>query len=73
METTSIAIGANGNPARNIPLYRFGMAVDAPLAPQSRSVRVSGLRGFSKEPTVVITQTRPGKLKVRDITVEQKL
>lgn len=73
METTSIAIGANGNTPRNIPLYRFGMAVDAPIAPQTRAVRASGLRGYVKEPTAIITQVRPGKLKVRDCTIEQRL
>lgn len=73
METTSIAIGANGNAPRNIPLYRFGMPVDAPIPAQTRAVRASGLRGYVKEPTAVITQTRPGKLKVRDATIEQRL
>lgn len=73
IETTSVALGANGQPPVNVPLYAFGMPVDVPLPPRSGAVLVAGLQGYIDEPSVVITQTRPGKLQVRDITIEQRL
>lgn len=73
MDTTSLAIGANGRLARDVPLLAFGDAVDVPLAPYTGPRRVGHCPGWSNEPTVVITQVKPGKLKVRDLTIEQGL
>lgn len=72
LDTTSIAVGANDRPARDCPLYRAGDAVDAPLAPYSGRVDVTGIKGFSKEGIVEITQVKPGALQWRGITVEAR-
>lgn len=72
LNTTSIAIGANGAPARNIPLARAGDATDRPQAPVSREIVVTGLRGFTPDGQVTITQVRPGRLQVRDITIQAR-
>lgn len=73
LQTTSIAIGANGEPPEDLPLYRAGDPTDAPLAPFSGEPDpVTGLRGFSLEGQVRITQLRPGWLHVRDIIAEAK-
>jgi hypothetical protein len=73
IDTTSIAVGANGGTPKDQPLYRAGMATDQPLAPQTGLVDIEGLPGFVDEPTVRITQTRPGKLQVRDLVTEARL
>lgn len=72
LNTTSIAIGANGSSAKDVPLAHAGDATDAPQAPVSRELVVSGLRGFSPEGQVTITQLRPGRLQVRDITIQAR-
>lgn len=71
--TTSIAIGANGGPARDVPLWRAGDPVDVPLAPVSREIQVSGLTGWSVDGIVEITQVRPGALDVRDLNIQARL
>lgn len=73
IDTDSLAIGANGRPARDVGLYRFGMPVDAPPPPVTKRVAVEGISGFSDAPTVVFTQRRPGSLHVRDWAIEAKL
>lgn len=70
-ETTSIAIGANGGPTRNVELYRAGMATDAPLTPQTRWIAAEGIEGHDVGPTVVFTQTKPGKLRVTAWALER--
>lgn len=70
--TTSLAVGANGRPAKEVPLYRAGQPVDAPLAPFTGEVNVTGLTGFTPRGTATITQKRPGALQVRDITVQAR-
>jgi hypothetical protein len=72
LNTTSLAIGANGRPAKDVPLYRAGQATDQPLASYSGERAVTGLKGFTQEGQVVITQVRPGALQVRDITTEAR-
>lgn len=72
LDTTSIAIGANGRPPREVGLYRAGMPADAPLAPQSRRVAAEAIPGFSEAPTAVFTQLRPGRLRVRSWTLEAR-
>lgn len=71
--TTSIAIGANDRAARDQPLYRAGDAADTPLAPFTGRVEATGLKGFSQHGIVEITQTKPGALQWRNITVEARI
>ena len=72
VDTTSVAVGANGQRPRNVALYRAGEATDAPLAPVSRMEPVTGITGFSDEGQVRITQTKPGLLAWRGITIEAR-
>lgn len=72
LDTTSIAIGANGQPAKDVTLFRSGMAADVPLPPFSGPVDQVALVGFQRGPQVEITQVRPGRLKVRDLVYEMK-
>lgn len=73
MDTTSLAVGANGRPAKDVALDRLGNAVDVLFAGKTGFVRVAHCPGYLAEPTVVITQLKPGRLKVRDLTIEQGL
>ena len=72
LETTSIAIGANDQPAVDQPLSRFGDPIDAPPQAQSYLLEVAGLEGFSDTGQVTITQKRPGRLKFSGLTTEAK-
>lgn len=72
VDTTSVAVGANGRPARNVALARVGDPVDTPLAPVNRTISVTGLVGFSADGIVRITQTKPGRLAWRGITIEAR-
>ncbi len=73
MDATSLAIGANGRAPKNIPLNR--MSDDLTLPPQGYTghVTVLGLIGATMDPTLVITQTRPGRLRLRDYIPGVKL
>lgn len=71
--TTSIAIGANGQAPREISLARIGDPSDAPTPAATRKLMISGLLGMKDGTTLVITQTRPGRLQVRDFVIEEKL
>lgn len=73
IDTTSIAVGANGRPARDRPLFRAGQPTDLPQQPVTGLIPIEGITGFVDEPTVVITQTRPGQLQVRDLVMEARL
>lgn len=68
IDTESVAVGVNGLPARNLDLGT--VADDLSIAPQpvTRTLELIGLNGVADGPTVVITQTRPGRLTVRDYT-----
>jgi hypothetical protein len=68
----SLAIAANGGPARDVALFRAGDVGDQPIQPQERSISVTGLAGFSDEGFVEFTQTRPGYFAIRDITIEAR-
>lgn len=72
LDTTSIAIGINGKPAREVALMRYGMEADLPelSAAYTGDVKLRGLKGYADDPFVEITQLRPGRLTVRSITVE---
>jgi hypothetical protein len=72
VDTTSVAIGANGLAPRNVALNRVGDPVDEPLAPVNRTEVITGLRGFSQDGQVRITQTKPGQLAWRGITIEAR-
>lgn len=75
IDTTSIAVAANGQPVRNISLTTTDDRTDQPLPPKTRLVEVNGedLLGNATGTTLVITQTRPGTLRVRDFAIGAKL
>ncbi|MEO1110098.1 MAG: hypothetical protein AAFX90_19465 [Pseudomonadota bacterium] len=73
LNTESIAIGANGSTPRNYSLTDAGDDMSAPIPPKKRQIRATAIPGFVTGPTPVITQTRPGLLRVRDYTPEAKL
>ena len=73
IETDSIAIGANGSPPKEVPLLSASDPVNAPMPPKTQKIRVEGIPGMVDGPTLVITQTRPGRLRVRDYQPEAKL
>jgi len=75
VDTTSLAIGTNGGPVREVDLHRYGVLADVPELSQgvTGEIKISGLRGYSDAPFLTISQTRPGRLNVRSITVETAL
>lgn len=73
IDTTSLAIGANGEPAEDVSLYDMSDPADAPLPAKTRLVTVGGLAGFMEGTTLVVTQTKPGTLRVRDLAIGAKL
>lgn len=73
IDTTSIAVGANGTPARDVPLIDMTDQADQPIPPKTKKLQVTGMPGMVEYPTLVITQTRPGRLRVRDYAVTAKL
>lgn len=72
-DTTSIAIGANGRPPREVALQRMSDDLTAPKAGFTGHVTVPGLIGACMDPTLTITQLRPGRLRVRDYIAGVKL
>lgn len=72
LDTTSVAVGANGRPARNRDLARVGDPIDQPTPPASRMEVFTGLTGFTYEGQIEITQTKPGRLAWRGITIEAR-
>jgi hypothetical protein len=73
IDTTSIAIGANNQPPEDVPLTSTQDAVNGPVDGKSTSVLRVGIPGFVMGTTGVITQTRPGRLHVRDLEFQEKL
>lgn len=75
IDTTSIAIGANGEPPSNVVLQATTDPVDQPMPPKSGLIRVDGdqLAGSVTGTTAVFTQTRPGLFRIRDFYLESKL
>ncbi|KAA3526125.1 hypothetical protein GOZ80_14090 [Agrobacterium vitis] len=73
IDTDSIAIGANGRPARNIPLSRMTDDLTAPWSGYTGHLIIAGLNGVKTGPTLTITQTRPGRLRLRDYVPKVKL
>lgn len=73
IDTDSIAIGANGRPARNISLNRASDDLSAAWQGYTGHLIVAGLNGAQTGPTLTITQTRPGRLRLRDYVPRVKL
>ena len=75
IDTTSIAIGANGQEPVDFPLRQYDANLIKPELEDGYTglIELRGLRGYVDEPTVTITQLRPGRLTVRSITSEAKL
>lgn len=75
IDTTSLAVGANGEAPVPVTLAEIGDPVDQPMPAKTRLVTVSGddLPGYMVGATAVVTQTRPGELYVRDIAIGAKL
>lgn len=73
LDADSIAIGANGLPARNVSLNRASDDLTLPAQGFTGHVTVTGLKGACMDPTLVITQLRPGRLRVRDYIPGVKL
>jgi hypothetical protein len=72
-DTASIAIGANGRPPRDLPLNRSSDDLSQPKVNFTGHVNVAGLIGACMDPTLVISQVRPGRLNVRDYIPGVKL
>lgn len=73
LDTTALAIAANGGAPYEAALRRYGEATAhtptlATAPPQTVTMR--GFPGFSEAPTVEITQARPGRLTLRRLTLE---
>lgn len=73
IDTTSLAVGANGGPVRDVPLQKTAEMDGQPFAGRTGHVAVAGMGGMTEGPTLVVTQLKPGRLQVRDITTEAKL
>lgn len=73
INTTSLAVGANGRPARDVPLNRMSDDLSAAKTGFTGDVLVAGLNGVSNAPTITITQVRPGRLRLRDYVPGAKL
>ncbi|WP_377299625.1 hypothetical protein [Rhizobium sp. SGZ-381] len=71
--TASIAIGANGQPVKDQPLNRAGDDLSAPKTNYSGHFLVTGLKGATMDPTLTISQVRPGRITVRDYIPGVKL
>jgi hypothetical protein len=72
-EATSLAIGVNGRPPKDIPLNRSSDDLTLPRQPYTGHVEATGLIGACMDPTAVITQVRPGRLRLRDYIPGVKL
>lgn len=72
-ETASIAIGANGRPPRDVSLALTSDDLSQPKKNFTGHKNVAGLIGACMDPTLVISQVRPGRLHVRDYIPGVKL
>lgn len=74
VDTTSIAIGANGSIPVDVPIPRFDQSpADTPIAPFTGELVCEGIQGFSNDGIVEITQLRPGLMTVVGVTTEVDL
>lgn len=71
--TTSIAVGANGGAPADVKLLEATDPVDQPMPAKTKLITVAGMTGYQTGTTVVITQTRPGTLRVKDYATGAKL
>lgn len=71
-DTASIAIGANGRTPRNVSLARASDDLSQKVN-YTGHVKVAGLIGACMDPTLTISQVRPGRLQVRDYIPGVKL
>lgn len=85
-DTTSIAVAANfvkDDPEQSpldaaagrifdVPLKRYGQAADVGelASPVSGWIAVTGIKGFVDEPTVLVTQLRPGRMTIKAMVLE---
>lgn len=70
VETTSIAVGANGRPPREVPIRKLGGELLDFSMDENKFTGVKDIGGFlgwGEEGTIVITQNDPGSLTVRGI------
>lgn len=71
MDTTSVAIAANGAAAYDAALARFDdTALDDPVPPWTGRLRLEGFRGWTETAQLTVTQVTPGKLTVRSVQKE---
>lgn len=73
MDTTSIAVGANGRTPKDVALNRSNDDLTLPPQGYTGHLSVLGMIGATMDPTLVITQVRPGRLRVRDYIPGVKL
>lgn len=73
IDTTSLAIGANGNAPQNVTLNRASDPMDEPMPKRTGRIDQSGFLGAAEGTTLVITQTKPGDLYVRDYAIGARL
>lgn len=73
IDTTSLSVGANGEAVEEVALTRAGDPADAPPQPRTEKITVSGITGAMTGTTAVITQLRPGSLRIRDFSIGAKL
>ena len=71
--TTSIAIGANGQPVRDVPLLDTNDPTNAPMPAKTKTVQRFGMMGMQTGTTMTISQVRPGTLRVTSIVYQEKL
>ncbi|APY13163.1 hypothetical protein GJU94_08165 [Brucella sp. 10RB9214] len=71
--TTSIAVGANNRPAKDVALLETSDPADMPMPRKTKKIKVTGIKGHAVDTTLVITQLRPGYLQVRDYSTGEKL
>ncbi len=71
-ETGSIAMGSDTDEAVDVALLRWDTPADVAMMDRlvDGTVRREALRGFSRQPRVIITQERPGPLKLLALDIE---
>jgi len=72
LETGNIAIGANGGPVREVPVWRFDEVLDVPVEERlftGEAVR-DGMLGWTMQGEIFITQTKPARLELRGLRAE---
>lgn len=70
VNTTSVALAANGGAPYDVSLAQFGGPVAVPLLPYSGEVNMEGLPGYAADPQMRVTQVRPGALTVTFVSPE---